>query len=98
VQPATGNGHDGGATMTVDALRSAVEQSTLPLAVGAGVSLGGRRMHALATPISSFPVRARDRRESDALAGSALLAQLVRSMQARVIRHGEQDPRAERLD
>jgi len=98
VQPATGNGHDGGATMTVDALRSAVEQSTLPLAVGAGVSLGVRRMHALPTPISSFHVMARDRAESDALAGSALLAQLVRSMQARVIRHGEQDPRAERLD
>ena len=98
VQPATGNGHDGGAAMTVDALRSAVEQSTLPLAVGAGVSLGVRRMHALPTPISSFHVMARDQAESDALAGSAVLAQLVRSMQARVIRHGEQGSRAERLD
>jgi sulfate transport system ATP-binding protein len=97
VQPATGNGHAAGA-MTVDALRSAAEQSALPLAVGTGVSLGVRRMHALPTPISSFHVMAPEGAENDALAGSALLTQLVHSMQARVIRHGEQLARSERLD
>ena len=34
IQPATGNGQETGASMTVDALRSAAEQSALPLAVG----------------------------------------------------------------
>ena len=98
VQPATGNGHDAVASMTVDALRSAAEQSALPLAVGTGVSLGVRRIHALPTPISSFHIMARDSAESDALAGSAVLTQLVHSMQARVIRHGDQASTDERLD
>jgi hypothetical protein len=41
---------------------------------------------------------AADGAESQALAGSALLTQLVHSMQARVIRHSEQGSRSERLD
>ncbi len=98
VEPATGNGHEGDSAMTVDALRSAAEQSAVPLAVGAVVHLGVRRMHALPTPISSFHIMDADAAESRALAASALLAQLVHSMQARVIRHGEQVADSERLD
>ena len=90
VEPATGDGHDEAAGMTVDALRSAAEQVAVPLRVGESVSLGVRRIHALPTPISSFHLMAADAEAAAALAGSALLAQLVRSMQARVIRHGEQ--------
>ncbi len=98
IEPATSNGHHGGTGTTVDALRSAAEQAAVPLTVGAGVSLGVRRMHALPTPISSFHVMGTDAVESAALAGSALLAQLVHSMQARVIRHSERGPSSERLD
>ncbi len=98
IQPATGNGQEAGASMTVEALRSAAEQSALPLAVGTGVSLGVRRIHALPTPISSFHIMARAGAESDALADSAVLTQLVHSMQARVIRHGDQASAEERLD
>ena len=89
VKPAIGNGHDPSAAMTVDALRSAAEQSAAPLQIGASVSLGVRRMHALPTPISSFHLMAADALRSDALASNPLLAQLVRSMQARVIRHDD---------
>jgi ABC-type sugar transport system ATPase subunit len=98
VEPATGNGHDSGVATTVDALRSAAEQSAVPLSVGATVRLGVRRLHALPTPISSFHLMAANAAQFDALAGSALLVQLVRSMQARVIRHGDQATRQHRLD
>ena len=97
VQPATGNGHDGSG-MTVDALRSAADQAAVPLTVGAGVKLGVRRMHALPTPISSFHLMATDGEEASSLAESALLMQLVRSMQARVIRHDDPAQRNERMD
>ena len=98
IEPATSNGHHGGKGTTVDALRSAAEQAAVPLTVGNAVSLGVRRMHALPTPISSFHVMGPQGADSDALAGSALLTQLVHSMQARVIRHGEHGASSERLD
>jgi hypothetical protein len=84
--------------MTVDALRSAADQAAVPLTVGAGVKLGVRRMHALPTPISSFHLMATDGEEASSLAESALLMQLVRSMQARVIRHDDPAQRNERMD
>ena len=98
VEAATGNGSDGGDAMTVDALRSAADQAAIPLQVGVSVSLGVRRMHALPTPLSSFHLMAADVATNDALEGSALLAQLVRSMQARVVRHDNSALRTERLD
>jgi sulfate transport system ATP-binding protein len=97
VEPAVDEGHDGATLMTVGALRSAAEQQATPLVVGAAVSLGVRRVHALPTPISSFHLMAAGA-DGEALALDPLLAQLVRSMQARVIRHVEGDTPADRLD
>jgi sulfate transport system ATP-binding protein len=57
-----------------------------------------RRVHALPTPISSFRLMTTDSAEADALESNPLLAQLVRSMQARVIRHQDKDSGDERLD
>jgi sulfate/thiosulfate transport system ATP-binding protein len=87
---------DGGAS--VDVLRSAAEQEATPLKVGEAVSLGLRRVHALPTPISSFHVMAPDAATAAALEAAPLLAQLVRSMQARVIRHPQGTDASERLD
>jgi sulfate/thiosulfate transport system ATP-binding protein len=97
VEPAVGDIQDGGAVMTVAAVRSAAEQSAAPLQVGAHVSLGARRVHALPTPISSFHLMAPDTAVAEALATSPLLSQLVRSMQARVIRHEDRGEQPERL-
>ena len=97
VEPAVGDSQDGGGVMTVGAVRSAAEQSAAPLQVGAHVKLGARRVHALPTPISSFHLMAADAAVADALATSPLLSQLVRSMQARVIRHDDRGELPERL-
>ena len=77
-------------SITVDALRSAADQMAVPLQRGAKVALGVRRVHALPTPISSFNLMARSDSEAAQLESSPLLAQLVSSMQARVIRRGAQ--------
>ena len=83
---------------SVDALRSAPEQERTPLRPGDAVSLGLRRLHALPTPISSYHVLAGDAAAAGQLDTHPLLAQLVRSMQARVIHHARQLPDGERLD
>jgi sulfate transport system ATP-binding protein len=83
---------------SVDALRSAPEQERTPLKPGDAVTLGLRRLHALPTPISSFHIVAGDAATADQLESHPLLAQLVRSMQARVIRHAQLLPDGERLD
>lgn len=98
VEPATGDGRGVPVAVSVDVLRSAAAQSAVPLGLGSKVNLGVRRLHALPTPISSFRVMTADAAEGDALETNPLLAQLVRSMQARVIRHDDSDSRAERLD
>ena len=76
--------------VTVDALRSAADQMAVPLQPGAKVVLGVRRVHALPTPISSFNLMNCSDSEAVQLERSPLLAQLVSSMQARVIRRSEQ--------
>lgn len=88
ITPATAAGSSAPAVL-VDTLRSAADQSALPLQLGAAVTLGVRRVHALPTPISSFNLMAVDDAEAARLAASPLLMQLVSSMQARVIRRGE---------
>jgi sulfate transport system ATP-binding protein len=98
VESAMGEASGAPATVTVDVLRSATEQVAEPLHIGSRVSLGVRRLHALPTPISSFRLMTTDPAEADALELNPLLAQLVRSMQARVIRHHDNEPRDERLD
>src|SRR5580658_123166 len=98
VESAMSEGSGAPATVTVDVLRSATEQVAEPLRVGSRVSLGVRRVHALPTPISSFRLMTTDSAEADALESNPLLAQLVRSMQARVIRHQDKDSGDERLD
>jgi sulfate/thiosulfate transport system ATP-binding protein len=87
---------EGGAS--VDALRSAAEQEATPLKAGEPVTLGLRRVHALPTPISSFHVMAGDAGAAAALEATPLLAQLVRSMQARVIHHVGSAAGPERLE
>jgi len=97
VETATGDGTGTQAAVSVDALRSAAEQAAVPLAPGASVRLGVRRLHALPTPVSSFRLMSAEPHLAAALESNPLLAQLVRSMQARVIRQGAQ-ARGERLD
>jgi ABC-type Fe3+/spermidine/putrescine transport system ATPase subunit len=94
VKAATSEEPGGAPAVTVEALRSATERAALPLAVGEPVWLGARRVHALPTPISSFQLLA----AADALLSNPLLAQLVRSMQARIIRPQDAAAQADRLD
>jgi len=98
VETATGDGRGAGEAVSVDALRSAAEQTAAPLSVGSAVNLGVRRLHALPTPISSFRLLSTDAVQSAALEASPLLTQLLRSMQARVIRHSPTGAHVERLD
>ena len=94
ITPATAAA-SGAPAVLVDILRSAADQSALPLRPGTAVALGVRRAHALPTPISSFHLMADDEAGAAQLESSPLLMQLVRSMQARVVRRGEPN---ERLD
>jgi sulfate transport system ATP-binding protein len=98
VETATGDGRGPGEAVSVEALRSAAEQSAVPLSVGSAVNLGVRRVHALPTPISSFRILSTDAAQRSALEASPLLTQLLRSMQARVTRPPAEGGRAERLD
>ena len=98
VETAITDGSGPGAAVSVDVLRSAAEQVATPLSLGASISLGVRRLHALPTPISSFQILAADESAASALELSPLLSQLVRSMQARVLRHRMGELRADRLD
>jgi len=98
VHAATSVEREGDRTVSVDALRSAAEQAALPLGVGSSVTLGVRRLHALPTPISSFRLVAADAAQADALEANPLLAQLVRSMQARILSRVAGDAGSERLD
>ncbi len=85
----------GAPAVLVDVLRSAADQSALPLQPGTAVTLGVRRVHALPTPISSFNVMAADDAGAALLESSPLLMQLMSSMQARVIHRGEPNERLE---
>ncbi|HMA10776.1 MAG TPA: hypothetical protein VKO83_02735, partial [Steroidobacteraceae bacterium] len=76
----TGNGHEG----RIEATRTQPERRALPLAVGAVVALGARRMHVLPTPLSSFRVRAADEAAALALAQAPLLETLAGRMKTRV--------------
>ena len=96
--PVTGDDSREPEAFSVDALRSAAEQASAPLTVGAAVRLGVRRLHALPTPISSFRLITADAGAADALEANLLLAQLVRSMQARVTRQAGAERHDERLD
>ncbi len=98
VHAATGADRGEGHAVTVDALRSAAEQSALPLTIGARVHLGVRRLHALPTPISSFRIIATELARARELEANPLLAQLVRSMQARIVCRVTGEPGSERLD
>ncbi len=98
VNTATGDARNDTGAVTLDALRSAAEQGAVPLEVGAVVNLVARRVHALPTPISSFRLVAASQAEADALATHPLLAQLVHSMQARLICQVAAAAGAERLD
>jgi sulfate transport system ATP-binding protein len=98
IEPAVADAVHPDAEVTIQVLRSATEQSQLPVQVGMAVELGVRRVHALPTPISSFHIISADPRAARALQDAPLLLQLTRSMQARVTIHGPEGGGEERLD
>jgi sulfate transport system ATP-binding protein len=76
----TGNGAEG----RIEATRLQSERRAMPLAVGAEVALGARRMHVLPTPLSSFSIHAADETSAQALALAPLLETLAGRMKTRV--------------
>ena len=76
----TGNGAEG----RIEATRLQSERRAMPLAVGAEVALGARRMHVLPTPLSSFSIHAADETSAQALAQAPLLETLAGRMKTRV--------------
>jgi len=76
----TGNGGEG----RIEATRTQPERRALPLAVGATVAVGARRMHVLPTPLSSFSIHAADESAAQALAQAPLLETLATRMKTRV--------------
>ena len=97
VEPAVGEGQDGDALMTVGALRSAAEQLAMPLQVGTPRQARGAARARPADADLELPSHGRRAADGDALARNPLLVQLVRSMQARVIRHDDGAAPTERL-
>jgi sulfate transport system ATP-binding protein len=89
IEPAVADEFHPDAAVTIQVLRSAMEQAQLPVQQGMAVELGARRVHALPTPISSFHVVTSDPAAARALQEAPLLLQLTRSMQARVMQHAE---------
>jgi sulfate/thiosulfate transport system ATP-binding protein len=76
----TGNGTEG----RIEATRLQSERRAMPLAVGAVVALGARRMHVLPTPLSSFSIHAADEAAAQLLAQAPLLDTLAGRMKTRV--------------
>ena len=76
----TGNGAEG----RIEATRLQSERRAMPLAVGAVVALGARRMHVLPTPLSSFSIHAADEAAAQLLAQAPLLETLAGRMKTRV--------------
>jgi len=76
----TGNGGEG----RIEATRLQSERRAMPLAVGAEVAVGARRMHVLPTPLSSFSIHAADEVSAQALAQAPLLETLAGRMKTRV--------------
>jgi len=98
IEPAVADESNPNAEVTIHILRSATEQSQLPVQVGMAVELGVRRVHPLPTPISSFHIVAGDALAAHTLQESPLLLQLTRSMQARVTVREHDGGAGERLD
>jgi sulfate transport system ATP-binding protein len=73
-----------GAEGRIEATRTQPERRAMPLAVGAEVSLGARRMHVLPTPLSSFSIHAVDETAAQELAQAPLLETLASRMKTRV--------------
>jgi hypothetical protein len=97
IEPAVADDSNPDAAVSIQVLRSAIEQTQLPVQVGMSVELGVRRVHALPTPISSFHIVTADPQVARTLQAAPLLLQLTRSMQARVMVHAP-DAGGERLD
>jgi sulfate/thiosulfate transport system ATP-binding protein len=76
----TGNGGEG----RIEATRLQSDRRAMPLAVGAVVAVGARRMHVLPTPLSSFSIHAADEPAAQALAQAPLLETLAGRMKTRV--------------
>jgi ABC-type Fe3+/spermidine/putrescine transport system ATPase subunit len=79
-----GNGTGASADPLVEVTRTQPERRALPLAAGAQVSLGARRLHVLPTPISSFLACAPTEAEANELAREPLLESLSTRMKTRV--------------
>ncbi|MGH8207190.1 MAG: ABC transporter ATP-binding protein, partial [Steroidobacteraceae bacterium] len=83
--PALSGAAPSAVTDVIEITRTSSEQGALALAPGKRVALGIRRFHLLPTPIASFRVLSAGPAAAAALRRSALLRQLVQSMQAPVL-------------
>jgi sulfate/thiosulfate transport system ATP-binding protein len=87
---AAGTGHvvtsaDSNATEALlEVTRTQHERRNYPVSVGQTVTLGVRRVHVLATPLSSFTACATSEAEARAISEEPLLAQLATRMKTRV--------------
>jgi sulfate/thiosulfate transport system ATP-binding protein len=77
-------GSGSAAEARVEVTRTQPERRALPLAAGAQVALGARRLHVLPTPISSFLACAPTESEAEDLAREPLLENLSTRMKTRV--------------
>ena len=68
----------------LDVTRTRHEQRVFPVATGAHVAIGVRRLHVLSTPLSSFTACAPDEASARALSRQALLVELAARMSTRV--------------
>ncbi len=80
VTPADGNG----AQALLEVTRTQNDRRNYPVAAGQSVTLGVRRLHVLATPLSSFTACASTEAAAQAISEEPLLVQLATRMKTRV--------------
>jgi len=90
--PAAPDGGEQGWLLEVS--RTLPEKRGFPVATGAEIVVGARRIHVLPTPITSFTIVAPDAAAAQSLADTPLLAELAGRMHARVSARLVQGPAA----
>jgi ABC-type Fe3+/spermidine/putrescine transport system ATPase subunit len=80
---------NGEGTVLLEATRAQFEQRAFAISPGQSVTIGVRRAHVLATPLSSFTVCAPNGPAAERLAGNPLLVDLSARMKTRIREHVE---------
>ena len=80
---------DGAGAVLLEATRAQFEQRAFAISPGQSVTIGVRRAHVLATPLSSFTVCAPSSSDVESLAGHPLLVDLSSRMKVRIRRRVE---------